>query len=108
MNATGAEFTIAATASPAALTGPRASRGTGNLPADSVVQALDALGVGDAHQVHDRLPGSKQLRHLAEFGRPVADHDRAGMVEHLLDVVHHQLRDVRDLVQDVLAVGAVD
>ena len=33
---------------------------------------------------------------------------RLGMREHLVDGRHHEARDVRDVVQDVVAVGAVD
>jgi hypothetical protein len=47
-------------------------------------------------------------RHVGELGRSVADDQRLGMREHFLDGGNHEAGDVRDLVQNVVPVGAVD
>src|SRR5205085_1596741 len=54
-----------------------------------------------------RRPISDAPRHLGELGRTVADDDGLGMREHVVDGGHHEPRDVRNLVQDVVAVRAV-
>src|SRR5688500_846021 len=78
-----------------------------SLPAKSFVDPGDAARLGDAHQVDDGLPLGEALRDVAEFRRGVADDDGVGVREHFLDAGNHQARDVRDVVQDVVAVGPV-
>ena len=66
------------------------------------------------HRCAGRRPGRGRrsaaragaLGHRLERRVVVADHQGAGVVEHLVDAGHHQVGDVRDLVEDVALVGA--
>src|SRR4051812_14738046 len=85
---------------------PRAINRTS--PADAFVYPGDTARVADADEIDAALPRAKQPRHFAEFRCAVADDDGLRVRQHIRNLGHHQPRDVRNLVQDVVAVCAAN
>src|ERR1051325_5619664 len=92
----------------------RRSKGTGRfsttmrtrrLPGDAMI-AFVVVGMRDAHEVDQRLTVAQSFRDAPELTIVRADDDRIGKREHLIDRLHHQARNMRDAVQNIIAIRA--
>src|ERR1041385_9264118 len=74
------------------------------LPADAVIHSVFAAPIGHADEIDEHLAGAQALRHAVEAAVIVPNHDGLRVIENLVDVLDHQLRDVGNAVQDEIAV----
>src|ERR1700728_3463056 len=76
------------------------------LPANAAVLAIATPLIADAHQIDKTLIVAKPMRNFHKVGVLVADNDRLGMLQHGVDVLHHEPGDMRNPVEDEIAICA--
>src|SRR6516162_438107 len=74
-------------------------------PRDAVIVAIHAPSFDDPDKIYELLAGLQALRNFLELRVLVTDDDGLSVSEDRVDVMHHQFRNVRDTVEDEIAVG---
>src|SRR5262249_50285681 len=76
-------------------------------PAEAALVGLEQQSVDrQSHEINHDLIFAAARQRLGELGRPVADNDDVGSVDDVVDRRAQQRREVRNLLLDVLLVGA--
>src|SRR5579859_2067033 len=82
-------------------------RTKGRLPTDAVILSFLAPATpGNAHKVHQDLIVTQTIGDIPELRILVANHHRLRMVQNIIDVANHELRDVGNAVENKVPVGA--
>ena len=77
-----------------------------SLPANTVVLATFAPAVCDPDEIHKMLAWLQTVNNACKFRVFVTDHDGLCMIQYCVDSIHHEPGNVRNTVQDEVAVGA--
>src|SRR6202020_300404 len=76
-----------------------------SLPTDTIVLAV-APAIGDTDKIHEMLTWLQTLHNACKFRVFIANHHGLCMIQHCVDSIHHQPRDVWNTVEDEVAVCA--
>jgi len=73
-------------------------------PADAIILAILASRVGNPNEIHYALMSAQALEHAMKVGVIIANHDRLRVIKNCIDILDHEFRNMRNMIQDEVPV----